>query len=87
MDMVPNWKQLSPSSPYDKLEADPYTKARIILMNGIEVEAAMFGHNFNRHCENNDLRRDLALVPPHGAGAAEAHQLDDARPNESHARD
>ena len=60
MEMVPNWKQLA-VKPYDKLEADPYTKARIILMNGIEVEAVMFGHNFNRHCENNDLRRDLAL--------------------------
>ncbi|MEI3230414.1 MAG: hypothetical protein V8S24_03670 [Gordonibacter pamelaeae] len=60
MDMVPNWKQLA-VKPYDKLEADPYTKARIILMNGIEVEAVMFGHNFNRNCENNDLRRDLAL--------------------------
>lgn len=60
MDMVPNWKGLSPK-PYDKLEADPYTKARVILMNGIEVEAAMFGHNFSRHCDDNDLRRDIAL--------------------------
>ena len=31
-------------------------------MNGIEVEAVMFGHNFNRNCEDNDLRRDLALM-------------------------
>ena len=22
----------------------------------------MFGHNFNRNCEDNDLRRDLALM-------------------------
>lgn len=60
MDMIPTWKELAPK-PYNKLEADPYTKARIILMNGIEVEAAMFGHNFNRRCTDNDLRRDLAL--------------------------
>ena len=45
MEMIPTWKQLA-VKPYNKLEADPYTKARIILMNGIEVEAALFGHNF-----------------------------------------
>lgn len=60
MDLVLDWKGIAPK-PYDKLEADPYTKARIILMNGIEVEAALFSHNFHRHCEDNDLRRDLAL--------------------------
>lgn len=60
-DMMLDWKDLSPR-PYKKLETDPYTKARIILMNGIEVEAVMFGHNFNRNCEDNDLRRDLALM-------------------------
>lgn len=60
-DMMLGWKDLSPR-PYKKLETDPYTKARIILMNGIEVEAVMFGHNFNRNCEDNDLRRDLALM-------------------------
>ena len=60
-DMTLDWKDLSPR-PYKKLDTDPYTKARIILMNGIEVEAVMFGHNFNRNCEDNDLRRELALV-------------------------
>ena len=59
--MMLDWKELAPK-PYDKLEADPYTKARIILMNGIEVEAVMFGHNFHRNCEDNDLRREIALV-------------------------
>mgnify|MGYP000677134686 CR=1 FL=1 len=34
-----DWKDLSPR-PYKKLDTDPYTKARIILMNGIEVEAS-----------------------------------------------
>ena len=28
-----NWKDLYPK-PYDKREVDPYTKTRIILMNG-----------------------------------------------------
>ena len=59
-DMMLDWKDLSPR-PYKKLDTDPYTKARIILMNGIEVEAALFGHNFHRHCEDNDLRREIAL--------------------------
>ena len=56
-----SWKDISPR-PYRKLETDPYTKARIILMNGIEVEGVMFGHNFNRNCADNDLRRELALI-------------------------
>lgn len=56
-----DWEHLYPK-PYDKNEADPYTKCRIILMNGIEVEAAMFGHNFHRNCPDNDLRRELAFV-------------------------
>lgn len=60
LETVPNWKALSPK-PYDKMQVDPYTKARIILMNGIEVEAAMFGHNFSRNCPDNDLRREIAL--------------------------
>ncbi len=56
-----NWKQLYPK-PYNKLEVDPYTKARIILMNGTEFEANWFSHNFARHTTNNDLRRELALT-------------------------
>ena len=60
-EMVMDWSTMSPK-PYGKLEADPYTKTRIILMNGIEVEAVMFGHNFHRNCPDNDLRRELAYV-------------------------
>lgn len=56
-----NWKQLYPK-PYDKFKVDPYTKARIILMNGTEFEANWFSHNFARHTTNNDLRRELALT-------------------------
>lgn len=64
LELTPNWKGLS-VTPYDKLAADPFTKERIILMNGIEVEATMFGHNFHRHCMDNELRRDLALTRRH----------------------
>ena len=34
-----NWQQLYPRS-YDKLAVDPYTRVRVILMNGTEFEAA-----------------------------------------------
>ncbi len=56
-----DWKTMYPT-PYNKHEADPYTKIRIILMNGIEVEAAMFSHQFHRHCPDNDIRRELARL-------------------------
>ena len=56
-----NWQQLYPK-PYNKREIDPYTKTRIILMNGTEFEANWFSHQFARHTDDNDLRRDLALT-------------------------
>ncbi|HEY8423266.1 MAG TPA: hypothetical protein VIL23_00720 [Clostridia bacterium] len=56
-----DWQTLYPM-PYDKKTVDPYTKVRIILMNGIEVEAALFSHQFQRHCADNDLRRELAMT-------------------------
>ncbi len=59
--LLMNWNTLYPT-PYDKMTADPYTKIRIILMNGIEVEATMFSHQFHRHCPDNNLRRELALM-------------------------
>jgi len=56
-----NFKQLYPT-PYNKHEVDPYTKTRIILMNGTEFEANWFSHQFTRHTNNTDLRRELALT-------------------------
>lgn len=56
-----NWQEMYPK-PYDKREVDPYTKTRIILMNGTEYEANWFSHQFARHVCDNDLRRDLALA-------------------------
>lgn len=56
-----NWNKLYPKA-YNKNEADPYTKVRVILLNGTEFEAQWFLHNFSRHCANNDIRRDLALT-------------------------
>ena len=59
--LIQNWQQLYPK-PYDKRQVDPYTKTRIILMNGTEFEANWFSHQFARHVCDNDLRRELALT-------------------------
>jgi hypothetical protein len=48
--------------PYDKRTVDPYTRTRVILMNGIEVESIMFSHQFARHTDNLELKRDLAMA-------------------------
>ena len=56
-----DWKSLSPK-PYDKLATSPYTKTRVILMNGTEFESNWFLHHLNRHCLNNDIRRAAAAV-------------------------
>lgn len=49
------------SKAYDKNEVSPYTKVRIILMNGTEFEANWFKHQLARHCTDNDIRREIAL--------------------------
>lgn len=59
-DGILDWNSVYPR-PYDKKTVDPYTKIRIILMNGIEVEQVFFKHQFERNCRNNDIRRELAL--------------------------
>lgn len=56
-----NWSDLN-VQPYNKNEVHPYTRTRCIMMNGIEVEAALFSHNFHRHTSDMDLRRTLALT-------------------------
>src|SRR3712207_1187917 len=58
---IQDWDKLYPKQ-YNKHEVDPYTKTRIILMNGTEFEANWFSHQFSRHCDNNDLRRELAFT-------------------------
>lgn len=55
-----NWKDLYPKA-YDKNETDPYTKARIILMNGTEYDANWFSHCFMRHTDDISLRQNLGL--------------------------
>ena len=60
-DALMDWKQIYPL-PYDKRTVDPYTRTRVILLNGTEFENAWYSHQFSRHCTDNDLRRELALL-------------------------
>lgn len=59
--IIMSWKDLAPK-PYNKEEVDPYTRVRCILMNGTEYEAVWSKHHFNRHADNNDIRREVALI-------------------------
>jgi len=58
---VRNWDELN-VEPYDKNGVHPYTRARIILINGVEVEAALFGHQMARQADAYDLKQKLAQV-------------------------
>lgn len=56
-----NWEKLW-AEPYDKAAVDPYTRTRIILMNGTEFENVWFSHVFSRNTQDNDLRREIAWI-------------------------
>ena len=47
---------------YDKSTTDPYTKTRVILMNGTEYESVWFMHQFARHCNEPEILEALAVV-------------------------
>ncbi|CAG1065923.1 hypothetical protein BAC1_01516 [uncultured bacterium] len=55
-----NWSELN-TKPFNKDEVHPYTRCRGILMNGIEVEAAIFLHQFARHSNDIDVKRHIAM--------------------------
>lgn len=48
--------------PYNKKTASPYTKTRVILMNGTEYESVWFLHQFARHCAVDEIKEALAMV-------------------------
>jgi hypothetical protein len=54
------WSELN-VAPFDKESVHPYTRTRVILMNGVEVESIMFSHQFARHTDNPEILRALAL--------------------------
>ena len=60
-DQFMDWQALYPRA-YDKRTVDPYTRVRVILMNGTEFEAAGYSHQFQRHNGDAGLRRELARM-------------------------
>ncbi|MET7331421.1 hypothetical protein [Nonomuraea sp. NPDC005650] len=60
-DQLRAWNQLN-VTPIDPDHIDPYTRCRIITMNGIETEAIFFGHQLARHCPDAEIRQRLARV-------------------------
>ncbi len=60
-ELIVDWATMWPKS-YDKHTVDPYTRTRVILMNGTEFENVWFSHQFSRNCVDNELRRQIALI-------------------------
>lgn len=56
-----NWSELN-VKPYKAHDVPAYTRTRVIALNGIEVEAALFSHQFARNTPNLDVKRELALT-------------------------
>lgn len=56
-----NWSELA-VAPYETRSVHPYTRCRVIAMNGIEVEAIMNSHQMARHTVDAGLKQKLALV-------------------------
>ncbi len=56
-----SWSELN-VQPYRTDAVHPYTRCRAILMNGVEVEAAIFSHQFNRNTPDVKLKQILAQV-------------------------
>lgn len=60
-DYFVDWNKLNSKS-YDKNTADPYTKIRIILMNGTEFESVWGTHRFSRRCADMELKREISKI-------------------------
>jgi hypothetical protein len=56
-----SWSELN-VTPYDKKKVHPYSRTRGILMNGIEVEGAIFSHQFARHTYDMEIKQKLAMT-------------------------
>ena len=60
-DQLRPWRELN-VEPYDKRDVHPYTRTRVILMNGIEVESIVFSHQFHRMTDNEEIMQALAMA-------------------------
>lgn len=56
-----SWRDLT-AFQYKKQEVHPYTRTRIIAMNGIEVDAAIFKHMMARMTQEPELKKALAVT-------------------------
>jgi len=56
-----NWTELN-VAPYDNRDIDPYTRARVLTMNAVEIEGIFFSHQFARHCTTTEVRKYLAMT-------------------------
>lgn len=54
-----NWKDMVPI-PYDRKEADAYTRTRVILMNGIENNAVLMSHAIARMHPDPEVKKAIA---------------------------
>jgi hypothetical protein len=55
-----DWREFG-SRTYSKLDADAFSRVRVILMNGVESEALRFQHAMAR-CQDGELRLALARI-------------------------
>lgn len=55
-----DWRDFA-APPYSKLDADAFSRVRVILLNGIESEQLRFQHMMAR-CQDGELRRELAAI-------------------------
>jgi rubrerythrin len=60
-EQITNWNTLI-KEPYDKNKIDAYSRARIILMNGIENNSVITSHAIARMTENDQVKRKMALI-------------------------
>jgi hypothetical protein len=60
-DQLRSWSEQN-VEPYDVESVDPYTRCRVILMNGTEFESILFSHQFARHTDVAEIKEALALA-------------------------
>ena len=56
-----SWKELAPL-PYDKRTVDPYTRGRVLLMDGIEGNSMLTKHYMTRSIDDDAVKKHLAIV-------------------------
>jgi len=56
-----SWRDIV-QQPYNKRDVDCYTRARVLLMNGIESNAASLAHHITRTTSDDEIRAQVALL-------------------------